>query len=90
MDQQEFEKQYLAFQKGRISRRQFMQATGLGTAAAVLAACAPPSPASSPAPATTAPASAAPASEAPATIDPSADWAPPQGVDLGKELYLTT
>jgi len=98
VDQQEFQKHYLAFQKGKISRRRFMEATGLATAAAVIAACAPASSSSSApttAPATAAPATAAPASDAPATeaaatMDPYADWTPPQGVDLGKELYLTT
>jgi len=98
VDQQEFQKHYLAFQKGKISRRRFMEATGLATAAAVIAACAPASSSSSApttapataAPGTAAPASAAPETEAPATMDPYADWTPPQGVDLGKELYLTT
>lgn len=88
MDQQEFKQHYLAFQKGKISRRRFMEATGLATAAAVIAACAPTSSSSS-APSAAA-ATTAPASDAPATIDPNADWTPPQGVDLGKELYLTT
>jgi spermidine/putrescine-binding protein len=93
VDQQEFKKHYLDLQKGRISRRRFMEATGLATAAAVIAACAPAS--SSPAAPTAAPTSAtpptaAPGSEAPATMDPFADWTPPKGVDLGKELYLTT
>ncbi len=92
MDQQEFQKHYLAFQKGKISRRRFMEATGLATAAAVIAACAPTAtsaPATA-APATAAPASAAAASDAPPAIDPFADWTPPEGVDLGSELYLTT
>jgi spermidine/putrescine transport system substrate-binding protein len=71
-----------------------MKVTGLTTAAAVLAACAPTGSAST-APASAAPASAAPASASSApsaapTLDPNADWTPPAGVDLGKELFLTT
>ena len=94
MDRVEFLKLYGAYERGRLSRRQFLQATGLTTAAAVLAACAPSGAASlaasggaSPAPATNAPASAVPQ---PASFDPSADWTPPAGVDLGKQLFLTT
>ncbi len=93
MDRDEFLGLYRAFERGHISRRQFMQATGLATAAAVLAACAPSAPpvASSQAAGT----SATPAtpsltpSEAP-PLDLTADWAPPAGVDLGKQLFLTT
>lgn len=88
MDRDEFLRLYRAFERGQISRRQFMQATGLATAAAVLSACAPS------APSQTAVASAAPATPSAASsvtaIDPLADWTPPQGVDLGKEMFLTT
>lgn len=92
MERDEFLRHYRTLERGHISRRQFMQVTGLTTAAAVLAACAPTGSAST-APASSAPASAAPASSAPSaapTIDPNADWTPPAGVDLGTELYLTT
>lgn len=91
MDQREFQQHYLAFRRGNVSRRDFLRVTGLGTAAAVIAACAPPaaSPSPSTAPASAPPASAA-ASEPPATIDPSADWTPPEGVDLGDTLNLTS
>lgn len=92
MERDEFLRHYRTLERGHISRRQFMQVTGLTTAAAVLAACAPTGSAST-APASAAPASAAPASSAPSaapTIDPNADWTPPAGVDLGTELYLTT
>ncbi len=91
MDRDEFLRHYRAFERGHITRRQLLQVTGLATAAAVLAACAPASEATV-APATSAPAEA-PASSAPsevAAIDPMADWTPPAGVDLGTELFLTT
>ena len=70
MDQQEFKKQYLVLQKGRITRRHFMQVTGLGVASAVIAACAPA--ASSPTPGPTAEPTPPPA-KGPRrpTIDPS-------------------
>lgn len=99
MERLEFQRHYQDFRKGRIDRRTFLQVTGLGTAAAVIAACAPtPAATAAPtaAPATAAPASQAPASEAPmseapsAGIDPAADWTPPTGVDLGDTLQLTT
>jgi spermidine/putrescine transport system substrate-binding protein len=41
MDRTEFMKQYRRFEKGSITRRDFMRLTGLGMAAATLAACAP-------------------------------------------------
>ena len=78
MDQSEFLQHYRAWQKGHISRRRFMAVTGLGTAAAVLAACAPGA-SSSP--------SAAPSSGA---SPAAADWKPPEGVDLGSELQVAT
>jgi len=56
-----------------------------------VAACAPGTGASPSAAATSAPTTAA--SDAPpstAAIDPNADWAPPEGVDLGTELVMTT
>ena len=91
MDRDEFLRHYRAFERGHITRRQLLQVTGLTTAAAVLAACAPAGEAST-APVTSAP-SEAPASSSPsevAAIDPMADWTPPAGVDLGTELFLTT
>lgn len=91
MDRDDFLRHYRAFERGQITRRQLLQVTGLTTAAAVLAACAPASEATT-APATSAP-TEAPASSAPsevAAIDPMADWTPPGGVDLGTELFLTT
>lgn len=93
MDRAEFVRHYRDWQRGRISRRTFMQVTGLGFASAVIAACAPKTGTSS---GPSAPASVAPpASEgvspsaAPST-DPTADWTPPAGVDLGSELVITT
>ena len=95
MERDEFLKHYRALERGHISRRQFMKVTGLGTAAAVLAACAPTGSASSApsaAPASSAPL-AAPASSAPSaapTSDPNADWTPPAGVDLLIDYRCTT
>lgn len=97
MDRNEFLRHYTDWQRGHITRRQFMQVTGLGFASAVMAACAPSSgastaPSSAPAASVAAP-SAAAASVAPsaaATTDPAADWVPPTGVDLGTELVITT
>lgn len=93
MDRLEFLRHYQDYRKARIDRRQFLQVTGLGVAAAVIAACAP-TPAVTTAPTaapTPAPASGGAATEAPAaTTDPSAEWAPPEGVDLGDTLELTT
>ncbi len=84
MDRSEFWRHYEDWQKGKISRRRFMQVTGLGVASAIVAACAPQSGAS---PAASA---VAPAPTAGAAIDPTADWAPPSGVDLGTQLLITT
>jgi len=98
MDRNEFVRHYEDWQRGRISRRQFMQVTGLGLASAVVAACAPstgasPSasakPSAAPSTAPSVAASVAPSASA-ATTDPMADWTPPKGVDLGKELVITT
>ncbi len=92
MDRDEFLRHYRAFERGQISRRRLLQVTGLATAAAVLAACAPPAANVSSPPATDAP-SAPPAASEPASappVDPTADWTPPEGVDLGTELFLTT
>ncbi len=66
---------YEDFAKGRITRRRFLQVTGIGTAAAVIAAC---TPASSPA-----------ASSATDEIT-AADWSPPKDVALGETLVITT
>jgi len=91
MDRSEFERHYEAFQRGGMTRRRFMQVTGLGVASAIVAACAPStgaSPSTAVAPSTAA--SNAPAPSAAASIDTSADWTPPEGVDLGSELLITT
>ena len=85
MNEREFTKLLNELKRGNITRRQFMAGTGLATAAAVLAACAPASTATK-APATSAP-SVVPSAAATAA---AAGWTPPQGVDLGKELFLTT
>ncbi|HET7727062.1 MAG TPA: spermidine/putrescine ABC transporter substrate-binding protein [Candidatus Limnocylindrales bacterium] len=94
MDREQFRRHYRAFQKGHISRRRFLEITGLGTAAAVIAACAPPAaPGTGATPAPTAPPASAPSGEAsapPASLDPLADWTPPEGVDLGDTLNLTS
>ena len=81
MTNQEFWRLYNDFEKGRISRRRFLQVTGLGMAAAILAACAPGGAGSSAAPATKAPVGGEPT---------AADWSPPAGVTLGDTLYVTT
>ena len=87
MDRDDFLRHYRAYQRGHITRRQFLAVTGLGLASAVLAACAP---GASSTPAPSAAPSAAP-SEAPTeSIDPTADWTPPEGVELGDTLLLTT
>ncbi len=89
MERSEFLKHYDAFRRGHMDRRTFLGITGLGTAAAVLAACAPPAASVPPTSAPTgAPSSAEPT--AGATIDPTADWTPPEGVDLGDTLNLTS
>jgi spermidine/putrescine transport system substrate-binding protein len=86
MTRDEFERHYEALQRGRIDRRRFLHATGLGMASAVLAACAPQAGAT-PAPATPGGGS----TPAPGgSVDPNADWTPPAGVDLGDTLYVTT
>lgn len=99
MDRNEFLRHYTEWQRGHITRRQFMAVTGLGVASAVIAACAPsaasPVASTAPAPSAAAPSAAAPSgSAAPsassASVDPGADWAPPAGVDLGTELVITT
>jgi spermidine/putrescine transport system substrate-binding protein len=74
MDRAQFQKLYHDYERGRIDRRTFLKASGLGMAAAVLAACSPG--------ATAAP-SAAPSGAA-------ADWTPPKGVSLGDTLNITT
>jgi spermidine/putrescine transport system substrate-binding protein len=97
MDRTDFWRHYEDWQRGKISRRRFMQVTGLGMASAIIAACAPStgaSPAASAAPSAAAAPTAAPSEAAApsvaATMDPMADWTPPEGVDLGKELLITT
>lgn len=83
--------------KGRISRRRLLEMTGIGAAAAVLAACTPGSAAS---PAAASPAAASPAAPSAAGSSAAAssgngeptaaDWSPPKGVALGDKLYITT
>ena len=90
MDRTDFWNLYHDLQRGRITRRHFMAVTGLGVASAVVAACAPA--ASSPTPGPTAEPTPPPsegATPAP-TIDVNADWTPPEGVDLGDTLIMTT
>src|SRR3990170_1043847 len=90
MDRNEFRDLYHDLRRGRITRRHFMAVTGLGVASAVVAACAPA--ASSPTPGPTAEPTPPPsegATPAP-TIDVNADWTPPEGVDLGDTLIMTT
>lgn len=71
MDRAQFQKLYHDYERGRIDRRTFLKASGLGMAAAVLAACTP-------------------AASAKPSVDPNADWTPPEGVALGDTLNLTT
>lgn len=73
MDRTQFQKLYFDYERGRIDRRAFLKASGLGLAAAVLAACTPGAGAS------TKPSAGA-----------SSDWTPPEGVNLGDTLNLTT
>lgn len=71
MDRAQFQKLYHDYERGRIDRRTFLRASGLGMAAAVLAACSP-------------------GATAKPSVNPSADWTPPDGVALGDTLNLTT
>lgn len=94
MDRAQFQKLYHDYERGRIDRRTFLKASGLGMAAAILAACTPgggatsaPSSAATAVPPTTGPTTGQTAA---ATQAPIADWVPPTGVDLGSELHLTT
>ena len=73
MDSVHFQKLYDDFRLGRIDRRRFLKASGLGLAAAVIAACTPGS-------------SAKPTGAAGGGEPTAADWSPPSGVDLGKTL----
>jgi spermidine/putrescine transport system substrate-binding protein len=66
-----------------------MAVTGLGAAAAIMAACAPGTGASQSAAPSAAP-SAAQSAAPSAAVDPTADWTPPEGVELGDTLELTT
>ena len=77
MDSVHFQKLYDDFRLGRIDRRTFLKASGLGLAAAVIAACTPGS-------------SAKPTAAAGGGEPTAADWSPPSGVDLGKTLNITT
>ena len=77
MEPVHFQKLYDDFRMGRIDRRTFLKASGLGLAAAVIAACTPGS-------------SAKPSDAAVGGEPTAADWSPPSGVDLGKTLYITT
>jgi spermidine/putrescine transport system substrate-binding protein len=98
MTNEEFWKLHRQYAKGNLSRRRFLQATGLGTAAAILAACTPgsggaPTGAATSGPATAGPTGtgAAPSATAAVGGEPTAaDWSPPAGVALGDTLYITT
>jgi spermidine/putrescine transport system substrate-binding protein len=79
MDPEQFQRLYSDFRLGRIDRRTFLKASGLGLAAAVIAACTPGAGASS-----------KPTEAAGAGEPTSADWSPPSGVELGTTLYITT
>ena len=81
MTNDQFWRLYEDFAKGRISRRRFLQVTGVGTAAAVIAACTPGSGSS------VAPSAASTASSDGIT---AADWSPPTGATLGNTLVITT
>ncbi|HET7678472.1 MAG TPA: spermidine/putrescine ABC transporter substrate-binding protein [Candidatus Limnocylindrales bacterium] len=87
MDRRQFQKLYRDLQRGTITRREFLAVTGLGTAAAVIAACAPPT-GGSPTPGS--PAATTPGTSPTTGATPSGDWAPPAGVSLGDTLNLTT
>jgi spermidine/putrescine transport system substrate-binding protein len=88
MDHDESQALLHDFQRGRITRRQLIQVAGLGVASAIIAACAPA--AASPTPGATATTKPTEGATAAPTIDPTADWTPPQGVDLGDTLIMTT
>jgi spermidine/putrescine transport system substrate-binding protein len=99
MTSEEFWRLHYDLERGRISRRHFLKATGLGFAAAVLAACTPgtattpPAATGTGAPATPGgetPGASSGASQAAGGEPTSADWSPPAGVDLGDTLYVTT
>ena len=87
MDRTEFWDLYHDLQRGRITRRHFMQVTGLGVASAIVAACAPGTGASPTPGATAQPTEGATPGP---TTDVNADWTPPEGVDLGDTLIMTT
>ena len=97
---EQFWRLYEDLSKGRISRRRFLQVTGIGAASAVIAACTPVGSVASPPPPATAattiaPAASGPSASAPAassgTVEPTAaDWSPPTGVNLGDTLFITT
>ena len=76
-----FWKLYHDLERGRITRRRFLEVTGIGAAAAVIAAC---QGGASPTPGATATATPGP------TGTPAAEWTPPEGVDLGETLNLTS
>jgi spermidine/putrescine transport system substrate-binding protein len=79
MDRAQFQKLYHDYERGRIDRRTFLKASGLGMAAAVLAACSPGGGAT-----------AKPTGGTGSGEPTSADWSPPGGVALGSTLYITT
>lgn len=92
MDRAQFQKLYHAYERGQIDRRTFLKASGLGMAAAVLAACTPAASTAPTAAPTSGPTAVPPTTGPTAAVTdaPIADWAPPAGVDLGSELHLTT
>lgn len=82
MDRPQLQKLYDDYQLGRIDRRTFLKASGLGMAAAVLAACGAGGAGKTAAPSVTAGTDAG---------EPTAaDWSPPAGATLGSTLTITT
>jgi spermidine/putrescine transport system substrate-binding protein len=100
MTNEQFWRLYEDLSKGRMSRRRFLQVTGIGAASAVIAACAPGSVASPGAsaastsapsvPSASAPVASAAASSSGIAEPTAADWSPPSGANLGDTLSITT
>ena len=97
-DQKQFQELYQDFQRGRIDRRAFLKASGLGIAAAILAACTPGASAKP----SVLPGGATPGATTPGATTPgattaagggeptAADWSPVAGAALGDTLSITT
>jgi spermidine/putrescine transport system substrate-binding protein len=98
MEDRQFQKLYDDFQRGRIDRRAFLKASGLGIAAAILAACTPgasakPSvvtPGGTTTPATPGAGTPGATTSAGGGEPTAADWQPAAGAALGDTLYITT